>query len=182
MAISVECVAEILATDTLARLPWSPPQVVGMCSYHREAVPVVKLGPLPREDTHILPVGLERDVAIETARVQVASDERCVVLILKTEHGTWGIRVDSGNTTLSRESPEHHAPRTYANGPVLIGVVRIPAGCYEILDTEATWRGLRSAIAQWCGLISEANLTRPLHTDKAEILASRGAQKAHRDV
>ena len=49
---------------------------------------------------------------------------RCVVLILKTEHGAWGIRVDSANTIMSRESPEYHPPRMDANGPVLIGTVR----------------------------------------------------------
>ena len=47
MAISVESVAEVLETDTLIRLAWSPPQVVGMCSYRREVVPVVKLCALP---------------------------------------------------------------------------------------------------------------------------------------
>ena len=35
-------------TDTLVRLAWSPPQVIGMCSYHREVIPVVVLDSLPR--------------------------------------------------------------------------------------------------------------------------------------
>src|SRR5437764_11855917 len=47
MAVSVESVAEVLETDTLFRLAWSPPQVVGLCLYHREVVPVVLLAPLP---------------------------------------------------------------------------------------------------------------------------------------
>src|SRR5262245_21946480 len=38
MAIAVESVAEVVETDRLIRLAWSPPRVVGMCSYHREVV------------------------------------------------------------------------------------------------------------------------------------------------
>ena len=59
---------------------------------------------------------------------------------------------------MSRESPEYHPPRISANGPVLIGIVRLEGTCYGILDAEATWRGLRSAVGRWSGLISESKL------------------------
>ena len=49
MGVTVQSVAEVLETDTLVRLPWSPPQVLGMCSFHREVIPIVVFGPLPRD-------------------------------------------------------------------------------------------------------------------------------------
>jgi chemotaxis signal transduction protein len=182
MAISVESVAEVLETDTLVRLAWSPPQVVGMCPYHRDVVPVVKLGPLPRDDELLR--GRDPTVAIDTAGEIFGTDERnrCVVLILKTEHGAWGIRVESENTIMSRESPECHSPRMDANGPVLIGIVRLAGTCYGIVDAEATWRGLRSAVGRWSGLISESNPSSPLPSGEEPIPAGTGTRGEHREA
>lgn len=184
MAISVESVAEVLETDTLIRLAWSPPQVVGMCSYHSEVVPVVKLGPLPRDVGEEVLSGQDQTVAIDTAGEVVSIDEstRCVVLILKTEHGAWGIRVGSDNTIMSRESPECHSPRMYANGSVLTGIVRFGGTCYGIVDAEATWRGLRSAVGRWSGLISESNPSSPLPSGEEPIPADPGATREHREA
>jgi len=177
MAVSVESVAEVLEMDTLVRLAWSPPQVVGMCSYHRDVVPVVKLGPPPRDVGEELLRGQDQAVATETAGEKIGIDEQtgCVVLILKTEHGAWGIRVDSQNTIMSRESPDYHSPRMYANGPVLIGIVRLAGTCYGILDAEETWCGLRSAVGAWCGLISDSNPSSLLPSGEEPIPAGGGA-------
>jgi chemotaxis signal transduction protein len=181
MAVSVESVAEVLETDTLVRLAWSPPQVVGMCSYHREVVPVVVLGPLPRDVGDDLLKGQDQGVATDTAGEKVGIEDRtrCVVLILRTEHGAWGIRVDSEHTIMSRESAEYHSPRMYANGPVLIGIVRLAGTCYGILDAEATWRGIRSAVGRWSGLISESNPSSPLPSGEEPIPAGPGASEEH---
>jgi hypothetical protein len=78
-------------------------------------------------------------------------------LILRTKHGACGIRVDAESTIMSRESPDYQPPRLEANGPVLIGVVRHAGISHGILDAEATWRRLRSAVARWCGVMSESN-------------------------
>jgi hypothetical protein len=85
-----------------------------------------------------------------------------VVLILKTEHGAWGLRVKSGNPIMSRESPDYHPTRMNAHGDVLIGTVERAGIYYGILDAEATWRGLRAAVARWSGLISESNSSCPV--------------------
>ena len=140
MAVPVESVAEVLETDTLVPLAWSPPQVVGMCSYHREVVPVVKLGPLPHDVGEEVPSGQDQTAAIDTAGAMAgnAGPARCVVLILKTEHVRWGIRVDSENTIMSWESPHWHSPRISTNRPVLIGIVRLAGTSYRIVDAEAT--------------------------------------------
>jgi hypothetical protein len=100
-------------------------------------------------------------------------------LILRTEHGAWGIRVDSEHTIMSRESAEYHSPRMYANGPVLIGIVRLAGTCYGILDAEATWRGIRSAVGRWSGLISESNPSSPLPSGEEPISAGPGASEEH---
>jgi chemotaxis signal transduction protein len=160
MAVSLEFVAEILETDTLVRLPWSPPQVVGLCSHHREVVPVVALRPLDRDagddptsaDAQAAPAG--RD----TERVRCDDPSRRVVLILKTEHGAWGARVEAGNPIMSRESASYNSPRESTSGAVLIGVIRHEAISYRILDPEATWRRVRSEVGRWAGLINESNL------------------------
>jgi chemotaxis signal transduction protein len=178
MAVSLESVAEILETDTLVRLAWGPPQVVGLCSYHRDVVPVVALGPLPPELGDDLSSGQDQAVATGTAGAKDGNDDRsrCVVLILRTEHGAWGIQVDAQNTIMSRESPEYHPPRVAANAPVLIGVVRHAAIGYRILDAEATWRRLRAAVARWSGLMSESNPSISLPFGEDPMPAGSGAR------
>jgi chemotaxis signal transduction protein len=184
MAISVESVAEVLETDTLVPLAWSPPQVIGMCSYHREVVPVVTLSPLPRDDGEEPLRGQDPTIPIDATGDMIGIDERnrCVVLILKTEHGAWGIRVDAENTIMSRESPECHSPRMSANGPVLIGIIRLEGICYPIIDAEATWRGLRSAVVRWSGFISESNPSSPLPSGEESIPGGPGVSGEHREA
>ncbi len=176
MAVYVESVAEVLETDTLVRLAWSPPQVVGMCSYHRDVVPVVRLGPLTCDVGEDPLREQDQAVATETTGETIGIDERTgsVVLILKTEQGAWGIPVDSENTIMSRESPEYHSPRTYEHGPVLIGIVRLAGTCYAILDAEETWCGLRAAVGAWCGLIIDSNPSTPLPSREEPIPAGQG--------
>jgi chemotaxis signal transduction protein len=184
MAISVESVAEVLETDTLVRFPWSPPEIIGMCSYHREVVPVVNLGPRSRDGGEEIPSGQDQTVGINTAGEAADTGEpiRCVVLILKTEQGAWGVRVDSENTIMSHESSECHSPRVYANGLVLIGTVRLAGTCYGIVDAAATWRGLRSAVVRWSGLVSESNPSAPLPSGEGPIPAEPGAREKFREA
>jgi chemotaxis signal transduction protein len=157
MAVPLESVAEVLKTERLVRLPWSPPRVVGLCPYHREVVPVVSMGvpaggagegiasgPGPTHGADGSPEGPGIDAGA-----------RHVVLILRTEQGTWGVRADAENTIVSRESPDSHPPTADGSGRVLLGSIRRAATSYDVLDAEATWRELRSAVARWYGLISE---------------------------
>jgi hypothetical protein len=93
----------------------------------------------------------------ETSREEHNVDDRtrCILLILKTEHGAWGIQGDSVWTIMSRECPESHPPHADGNGPVLVGTIAHAGTRYGILDAEATWLGLRSAIYRWYGFIGE---------------------------
>lgn len=176
MAVTLHSVAEVVETDTLVRLAWSPPQVIGLCSYHRDVVPVVRLNPQSRETGEPVSGGGDpargRDPAGERSRAM--SPGGCVVLILKTEQGAWGIPIDSEHTVMSEESPESHTPRMSASGPVLIGVVRLGGTGYEILDAEETWRGLRSVVSRWSGLIHESYPSSSMLSGDQPIAASPG--------
>jgi chemotaxis signal transduction protein len=184
MAISVESVAEVLETNTLIRLAWSPPQVVGMCSYHREVIPVIKLGPLQGDGEEVIEHGILRKVAINSVQASDGFDEpsRCIVLILKTERGAWGIRVDSKNPIMSPESPEWDSPRVNSNGLVLIGSVRLAGICYDIVDAEATWRGVRSAVVRWSGQVGGSNASGPPPFREGPITAGAVATGIYREA
>jgi len=158
-AVSVESVAAVLETESLVRLVWSPPQVVGLCPYHREVVPVISMGPTASG------AGTDRNVGVDsrseawagTSGAEDGREEktRCVVLILRTEHDAWGLRIDPAGTLISKECPDFHPPRLDEHGSVVIGALTHEETRYEIIDAAATWRGLRCAVARWYGLINE---------------------------
>jgi hypothetical protein len=159
MAVSVESVDAVLDTEFLVPLVWSPPQVVGLCPFHREVVPVFSLCPIGSCAGAGRESGVDSRPAAETV-ASAAKDggeekTRCVVLILRTEHDSWGLRIEHPGTFISRECPDFHAPRLDEHGSALIGVLLREGTRYSILDAEATWCGLRSIVAQWYGLINE---------------------------
>jgi hypothetical protein len=158
MAVSVESVAGVLETHTLVRLPWSPPRVVGLCSYHREVVPVVVLGNARKNVADGLSTKPGRAGATDLTPAQPGFERlgRSSVLIMKTEHGAWGIPVEPERTFMSQDSPEYLPGRMDSDGPAVIGSVQRAGTCYGLLDAEVTWRDLRSRIVGWFGLLSEA--------------------------
>jgi chemotaxis signal transduction protein len=163
MAVSAESVAEVIETESLVQLAWSPPQVVGLCPYHRDVVPVIRLAPWS-QSAGADPAS-EPDRASEPATSgeehDVEDRKRWVLLILKTTHGAWGIPGESVWTIMSREDPESLPPQTGENGPVLVGIIPHAGTRYGILDAEATWLGLRCAISRWYGFIGEPELSPP---------------------
>ncbi|HKI17862.1 MAG TPA: hypothetical protein VKA15_08270 [Isosphaeraceae bacterium] len=178
MAVSVESVAAVLETEFLVPLVWSPPQVVGLCPYHREVVPVISLGPIESG------AGADRESGVDsgpaagtvTSAAKDGGEEktRCVVLILRTEHDAWGLRIDHLGTSISRECPDFHPPRLDEHGSTLIGVLLREETRYSILDAEATWCGLRSAVARWYGLINEPSFYSALHVGEKTREAGTG--------
>lgn len=164
MAVPAESVAEVLEIDRLVRLAWSPPQVAGLCPFHREVIPVVRLVASPRS-IGVDPQGEPEESTLagppDTASPD-AAHARSILLILKGARGAWGIRSDSGWTIMSRECPEYHPPRPDGDGPVLVGSVLRAGIRYGVLDPEATWLGLRSAIGHWYGRIGELQTIAPI--------------------
>jgi chemotaxis signal transduction protein len=159
MAVSVDSVAAVVETESLVPLVWKPPQVVGICPYHREVVPVFSLE-LTGNGSDLDRASEVSSRAAARASTSVAKDRgdeepRCFVLILRTEHDAWGLRIDHLGTIISREGPEFHPPRIDKNGAVLVGELGRDGKLYAILDAEATWRELRSAVVRWYRLINE---------------------------
>src|SRR5271154_934231 len=74
-AVALSAVVEIVEAEELVRLPLCSPQVLGLCTYRRDLLPVIALGQ-------------DRDTA------PAPGEGRPVVLILRSEHGTWGIKID----------------------------------------------------------------------------------------
>jgi chemotaxis signal transduction protein len=159
MAVSVDRVAAVLETESLVPLVWRPPQVVGICPYHREVVPVISLATTGNGSDADLAsaVGSRAGATAFVAMAKDGGDEdpRCFVLILRTEHDAWGLRIDHLGTIISRERPELHAPRIDENGAVVVGALEREGKRYAILDAEATWRELRSAVVRWYRIINE---------------------------
>jgi chemotaxis signal transduction protein len=159
MAVAVRSVAAVLETESLAPLVWRPPSVVGICVYHRDVVPVISLGPGEGDpNAHPVNGASPRAAALSASSTGAAEDDdeaRGIVLVLRSEHDAWALRIDRAGTFIKRARPELHPPRSGAQGAVFIGAVNCDGKCYAILDVEATWRGLRSTVVRWYGLINE---------------------------
>jgi chemotaxis signal transduction protein len=164
MAVPAESVAEVLEIDRLVRLAWSPPQVAGLCPFRREVIPVVRLTSSSRGAGGDSP-GKPDATTVADPLAEIRQDEddiRSIVLILKAGRGAWGIQSDPAWTVMSRECPDSHPPRPDGDGPVLVGTILREGIRYGVLDTEATWHGLRSAIGRWYGRIGESETATPI--------------------
>lgn len=129
-AVALEAVAEVIEVDRLVPLPQSPPGVLGLCALRREVVPVV-----------------------EPAGPGAAGDGRpgpCLVLILRTAQGVWGLRAAPGSVAVAEGRLDDDGRRE-ADGatPGLLGTVRRDAVPHAAIDHEATWRGVRGGVGAW---------------------------------
>ena len=136
-AVPLESVAEIIAVDRLVRMPLCPPDLLGLCTVRREAIPV--FWPVHDEASpgHLTPSH--------------------VVLILRVAQGLWGMPIiREGTIVLEDEpgivptSPDPSAARP-SDSPddssaILRGKVR-----YKILDPETAWHEARRSIERWYG-------------------------------
>jgi hypothetical protein len=164
MAVAAESVAEVIETESLVRLAWSPPQVVGLCPYHRDVVPVIRLAPwspAAGADPAVAPEGTP-EPGTSGEEHDVEDRRRWVLLIVKTAQGAWGIPGESVWTIMSRECPEPVPLQADGSGPVLAGIIPHAGTRYGILDAEATWLGLRGAISRWYGVLGEPDPSSPM--------------------
>lgn len=128
-AVALGAVAEIVEVEELVRLPLCSPWVLGLCAYRRDLLPVVALG---------------RETAATT------DQGRPVVLIVRSEQGTWGIQIDRGGASVA-EGPLNERGRLSPtpDGAVIIGAITRGDAIHSAIDTEATWRNIRDAIERW---------------------------------
>lgn len=132
-AIRLDAVAEIVDADGLVRLPMSPPRVLGLFTLRRDVVPVLRMAE-----------GRDEDAG--------GPGTRMVVLILRTEGGAWGIRVDRGTTVGVEET--HAGPGgapSAEDGPEGPRTVVRGGTAFAVVDPESTWREARATIEDWYG-------------------------------
>lgn len=135
LAVAVENVAEVLELDSLVRISLCPSVIAGLCPYHRQVVPVAAL---PGDSSPWMPEAPE-------SRPSGKADRQSV-LILQTEQGVWGLKIDQGGTIIAAASPSRHEPVKGDDGTVTVGVVRHGGTDHALLDAAATWRGLRDLV------------------------------------
>jgi purine-binding chemotaxis protein CheW len=130
-AVVLAAVAEVVEAEQLVRLPLCSPRVLGLCTYRRDLLPVIALGPAPAVPTNV-------------------AHRQHVVLILRSEHGSWGIQVDRGGATVAQgPMDEAGSYPTAPDGAVVIGSILRGEVFHSVIDTEATWRNVREAIECW---------------------------------
>ncbi|CAN5819484.1 hypothetical protein BH23PLA1_BH23PLA1_44270 [soil metagenome] len=130
-AVDLEVVDGVVELDGLVAIPLCPPEVLGLSTYHREVVPVVR----------IEAPGFENDEVIEG---------KLVALILKGRQGSWGLRIDRDNVAVV-DAPAEVLVETPLEPawPTISGRWERGGTSFEILDPERSWRGLRDRIEHW---------------------------------
>src|SRR3954465_10076815 len=81
-AVALNAVAEIVEAEELVRLVLCSPRVLGLCTYRRDLFPVIAFSEAP-----------------SAAPAPVKG--RPLVMILRSEHGTWGIQIDRGGAVVA---------------------------------------------------------------------------------
>ena len=130
-AVALNSVAEIVEAEELVRLALCSPRVLGLCTYHRDLLPVISFSEGPPT-----PPG--------------PAQGRLLIMILRSEHGTWGIRIDRGGTVVA-EGPldDPGAATAGPGGAVVIGSITRGETTHAAIDAEATWRNARDTIERW---------------------------------
>ena len=128
-ALALNAVAEIVEAEELVRLSLCSPVVLGLCAYRRDLLPVIAL--------------LDGPTA-------APASGRPLVLIVRGEHGSWGLKIDRGGAVVA-EGPLDDRRATAAKpfGPAVIGSITRGGTTYAAIDAEATWRNVRDAIERW---------------------------------
>ena len=127
-AVRLDAVAEIVDADGLIRLPMGPPRVLGLFTLRRDVVPVLRMAE-----------GQDGDPG--------GPDTKLVVLILRTEGGVWGIRVDRGTTVGVEETLiDPDAPPPSGVGPEGPRTIVRGGTAFAVVDPESAWREVRATI------------------------------------
>jgi CheW-like domain len=148
LAVAVDNVAEVLELDSLVRISLCPPQIAGLCAYHRQVVPVAAP---PGDPSTLMQESPETRPSGKACRESV--------LILQTDQGFWGLKIDPGGTTIVAARPSRHEPVEESDGTVTVGLIRHGGTDHALLDAAATWRGLREIVVNWYVQIRESATT-----------------------
>jgi chemotaxis signal transduction protein len=130
-AIGLEAVAEVVQADRLIRLAHCPPQVLGLCTVRRDIVPVLSLNP---------------SVLGEATNPEAP----LVVLIVRSDQGPWGIRIDREGTAVSEGKLDASSGgEPTVGGAEIVGLVRRGDLAHAVIDPDRTWRNVRESVDAW---------------------------------
>ena len=156
-AVDLTAVVEVIETEGVVRLPHSPAVILGLCAFRRDVIPVVRL--------------------IGGAEVRGERRGRIDVLILRTEQGLWGLRIDRSSTVVSEDvlqADQGPDADESVTAPVLIGTLRRGETACAVIDPEATWQRLRSVI--------EREFLVPLAAAPADAPVAAAAEVFHTEI
>lgn len=128
-AVALEAVAEVVQADRLIRLAHCPPQILGLCTVRRDIVPVLSLNPGA--------LGTEPETSI-------------VVLVLRSDQGMWGIRIDREGTAVNDGVLNASAQgEPVSGGAEVVGSVQRGDLAHAVIDPDRTWRNVRALVEAW---------------------------------
>jgi chemotaxis signal transduction protein len=126
-AVRLDAVEEVNRVDSLVRLPLGPPRLAGLCVVRRAVVPVFWMDPPEADDRR-------------------AAGEHDLVLVLRIDHGSWGLLIDAEGIVVHQDGP---APESGPAEGVDPGRIVRDGKVYEVLDPAHTWHDLRMTVDAW---------------------------------
>ncbi|HWE37801.1 MAG TPA: chemotaxis protein CheW [Isosphaeraceae bacterium] len=128
LAVALGAVVEVVEAKALARWPAGVPRVLGLCSYRRGVLPVVRLTePAPGVEDGATPL----------------------VLVLRKGVEAWGIRVDRGGTAVRRGGldPAGAGRASAVGGRVRsIGMIEHEGAAFLAVDAADAWEAIRAEV------------------------------------
>jgi purine-binding chemotaxis protein CheW len=156
LAVALHAVAEIVEAEELVRLPLCSPRILGLCTYRRDLVPVIDLSHPPDASESGLGFGSGSGSGLGPGSGSGSGsgpgsvEGRSVVLLLRSEHATWGIQIDRGGAIVAEGAlDDRNTASAEAGGVILIGSIIRGDTAYAVIDAEATWRNVRDAVERW---------------------------------
>jgi purine-binding chemotaxis protein CheW len=124
-------VAEVVQADRLIRLAHCPPQILGLCTVRRDIVPVLSLNP-------------------GASGAELDPETPVVVLVLRSDQGMWGVRIDREGTAVSDGvlSASFQGEPT-SGGAEVVGSVQRGDLAHAVIDPDRTWRNVRASVEAW---------------------------------
>lgn len=122
-ALPVSAVDAVIDSGPLVRLPLAPPRIIGLCAHRRQVLPVFLLA--------------------ESGAGSKTGDQ--VVVLLRSEQGTWGLQADRAGVTVV----EGRVIPAGADGPGAVGTLAHEGHSVVVLDPETAWLALREEVEQW---------------------------------
>lgn len=131
-AVRVDCVSEIVPLDRLVRLPYGPPELLGLCSVRRDVIPVFDAG---------------------DSSATAGQDLQPVnsALILQAEQGAWGLGIHrEGIVVDDPRTQDDESDSDEIVAPIEpVDELRRGDTTYTVIHPEKVWIKLRASVERW---------------------------------